>query len=376
MRIFGLALVLFVMVFKVSAQEPDPLFVEKIARQEKSIYLKKATFAESDSYSNSDIVYQRMEWKIDPNVLYIKGIVTSHFKSKIQNLDQIEFDLHSVMQVDSVHHKGISVEYERIDSKIIIPLAQSINEGQLDSVSVFYQGNPGNTGFGSFSKTIHDEVPNIWTLSEPYGAMDWWPCKQSLVDKIDSVDILVTSPEEYRTASLGLLVAEDVKNNKRTMHWKHRYPVATYLVAISVTNYTDYSDTLFMEDGKLIEVLNYVYPEDEQYARDKTPVTIDFLELFNNLIGEYPFAAEKYGHAQFGWGGGMEHQTMSFMYNFGFELVAHELAHQWFGDYITTGSWQDIWLNEGFATYLAGLSYENLLDGVWWPRWKKAQENL
>ncbi len=85
----------------------------------------------------------------------------------------------------------------------------------------------------------------------------------------------------------------------------------------------------------------------------------------------YPFADEKYGHAQFGWGGGMEHQTMSFLSDFGFDPIAHELAHQWFGDCITLSSWHDIWLNEGFATWATGLAYENLLDGVWWPVWRE-----
>jgi aminopeptidase N len=119
-------------------------------------------------------------------------------------------------------------------------------------VAVFYQGEPVSSGFGSFTQSVHgpDTIPVIWTLSEPYGAMEWWPCKQSLADKIDSIDIIVTSPEPYRTASNGVLVSEEVSDGFRTMHWKHRYPIVTYLVAIAVTNYENYSDFLELEDGR------------------------------------------------------------------------------------------------------------------------------
>jgi len=154
------------------------------------------------------------------------------------------------------------------------------------------------------------------------------------------------------------------------MHWKHRYPIATYLVAIAVTNYVDYSDTVQFDDGTQMNILNYVYPEYLETAKGATTITADLINVYSRLIGKYPFSKEKYGHAQFGWGGGMEHQTMSFMYNLDFELQAHELAHSWFGNYITLGTWQDIWLNEGFATYLTGLSYEHLFDGYYWPIWK------
>jgi aminopeptidase N len=356
----------------VIAQEDELFISDKIALEESRNFQLKSNFVEGQNNSLTDVIYQRMEWQVDPAIRYISGKVTTYFKSKTELLETIRFDLSDSLTVDSVIIRNTSTPFSHQNNKINIELPEPLLFNKLDSVSVFYHGIPPKSESGSFETSSHgpEFTPVLWTLSEPYGAMEWWPCKQSLADKIDSIDVIVTTPEEYKTASNGILVSEQVNDITKTMHWQHRFPIATYLVAIAVTNYERYSDFLKMENGDSIEILNYVYPEDLEDAKNKTPVTVEIMQLYQNLVGNYPFAAEKYGHAQFGWGGGMEHQTMSFMGSLGYGLIAHELAHQWFGDYITLGSWQDIWLNEGFATYLTGLSYE-YIETDWWPVWKQ-----
>lgn len=332
------------------------------------------SFRSSPFTQNYDLKYHRLEWTIDPAEYYIAGTVTTYFVPTENDFNEISFDLSTELEVDEVLYHGQSLNYQQLSGnqlKIILP--NTLSEGQLDSVSITYQGEPASSGFGSFGQGTHNGVPALWTLSEPYGAKDWWPCKQDLVDKIDSIDVIVRTPEAYRAASNGLLVGEWEDGNEKIYHWKHRYPIPAYLIAIAVTNFEVYSDWVPVDGGNDIEVLNYVFPEDLNYAQNSTGATVECMQLFNDLYGLYPFADEKYGHAQFGWGGGMEHQTMSFMGGFSHGLQAHELAHQWFGDKVTCGSWADIWLNEGFATYSEGLTYAYGLTSFNFKNWVKGK---
>jgi len=354
-----------------SQNRPDPNFLEKLSKH-KIEHFNRIRKVETNVGQNYDINYHRLEWEIDPTILYIKGVVSTYFKITENLVSEISFDIDTSLNVDSVVFNGSLMNFTHTDGVLSISLSNILDENHLDSVSVYYQGVPGNSGFGSFSQSWHDGSPIVSTLSEPYGAKDWWPCKQNLTDKIDSCDIFVKSDAQYDVASNGILVSEIIEGNNKTTHWKHKYPIAAYLIAIAVTDYSIYSEYAQLNNGDSLEVLNYVYPENFADAQLETPNTVEFIELFNELFIEYPFVEEKYGHAQFSWGGGMEHQTMSFMGNFGWQLQAHELAHQWFGDYITCGSWEDIWLNEGFATYLTGLAYL-YLNPSWWDLWKQIE---
>jgi aminopeptidase N len=358
------------------AQMPDPEFTEKVAIRESGRMLKLASFREQESYAETDLIYQRMEWNVDPAIKYITGKITSYFKVKSASINKISFDLLNNLVVDSVVQNKTRLIFSRSGDQVNISLENSLIKGEIDSLSVYYQGIPDASGFGSFVCGSHgSNVPVMWTLSEPYGAREWWPCKQSLADKVDSIDIIVNTPQQYRTAANGMLVSEKVTGNRRVMRWKHRYPIAAYLVAFAVTNYSDYSDWMTLSGGKNLPVVNFVYPETLSSAKLQTPQTIQAMEVYNQLFGEYPFSKEKYGHAQFGWGGGMEHQTMTFIVNFSFDLMAHELAHSWFGNCITLASWHDIWLNEGFATYATGLTFERLFNGTYWKQWKNNTTN-
>lgn len=328
--------------------------------------------------NNYDLKYHRLEFNVNPTQAFISGKVTSHFVAK-ENMNSMVFELVDNMVVSQVSQRGVSLPFtQNSNDEVVITLPQTLAQGVLDSVSVSYSGNPVSSGFGSFEVDTHNGHPVMWTLSEPFGAKAWWPCKQDLIDKVDVIDVYITTPRfdplnaEYIAVSNGVEIGQTIQGNNKTTHYRHQYPIPAYLIAIAVTNYSVYSHTV-ANNGAPFEIINYIYPEDLAYAQARTPITVDIMNLFADKFEPYPYADEKYGHAQFGWGGGMEHTTVSFMGSFGRSLIAHELGHQWFGNKVTCGSWRDVWLNEGFATYMSGMVIENFDGNGAFRSWKTDQ---
>ncbi|MBX7202278.1 MAG: T9SS type A sorting domain-containing protein [Bacteroidia bacterium] len=348
-------------------QDESTSHKQKTAKEQSFIGSQHDILRETEAI---DICYQRLEFQVNPAVRFIEGQVTTYFRMLEQATPSLSFDLSDSLVVDSVMYHGVRMLFQHSGNQVKVDVSESAD---FDSLTIVYHGRPPLNGLGSFiTTTTQGGRPVMWTLSEPYGARDWWPCRQTLGDKVDSLDVLVTTDSIYKVASNGVLVSRELgEDNLIIFHWRHRFPITPYLVAIAVSDYREIIEDIELRNGTMV-LHDFVYPESEFEWRLARPMVKACLSFFDSLLTPYPFTAEKYGHAQFGWGGGMEHQTMSFMVNLGAGLVAHELVHQWFGDWVTCGSWSDIWLNEGFASYLTGMYFERFRPN-YWPQWKKEQ---
>lgn len=351
-------LLLFLLAFHSKAQDTC-VETKDIYSEEKAHATARFNFLESgDPRFSYDMKYCRMDLRVNPSKAYISGSITMHFNTDMGGYYELGFNMFSGLNIDSAvyHGKQIST-YKASSDRLFANLPSILPANTLDSITLYFQGVP-SSSMGGFMVGQHAGIPILWTLSEPYASKDWWPCKQSLDDKIDSTDIFITCPKENLAGSIGLLVSSVSNDSEVTHHWKSNYPIVTYLIGITVSQYEEFTTYAKTISGDSFPVLSYVYQEDLSSALSTSATLLKMIANYTNLFGDYPFAKEKYGHAQFNRGGGMEHQTMSFIHDFNFPLVSHELAHQWFGDKLTCGSWKDIWLNEGFANYCEGLSEE------------------
>jgi len=319
-----------------------------------------------DFYQNAKMNYYDIKYlKLDITVQPKSTFITANCSYKVlvnQALDTFAIEFKQTMQLDSVYLNNVKTTFRRSNDHIYLPMQPVASAGAFLNLTFFYKGN---VAAGFFAGTDANGLDFTASVSESYQAREWFPAKQLLNDKIDSTDIWITTSADYKTGSNGLLKAVvDLRDNMKQYRWACRYPLSYYMPSIAVGNYLEYDNyakpASIAPDSILVQNMVYNNPTffDQNKARlDKTP---RFIEKFSELFGIYPFYKEKYGHSQADIGGGMEHATMTTLKNFEEQLVAHELAHQWFGDNVTCGSWNDIWVNESFATYSQYLMVEAL----------------
>lgn len=315
-----------------------------------------------------DVAYYRLDLDLR-NVAgqRIRGDMTALLRAVDAPVDSIYFDLSGAMDVDSVKMRGVRAAYSQVGDGLIVRPPYSPLTGEYEEVRVYYQGHPVETGFAAFGYSSHGGTPLIWSLSEPNGARQWWPCKDRPDDKADSLDVLLRAPAGLVATSNGLLVDTiNHQDGSHTFHWKHRYPITTYLVCVTATDYVRIEDFYSPAPGDTMLVEHFVYPEWLQMAERDFSITPEAIGTLAERYGPYPFLREKYGHSLFPWSGGMEHQTNT---SYGSSLITglnrfdwltvHELSHQWWGDMTSPADWRDVWLNEGFATFSEAIWYEH-----------------
>jgi aminopeptidase N len=308
-----------------------------------------------------DVHYYDLGIGVDIEAEEIHGAVEIHFTSNSAGLENIQLDFSGEMVIDSIYLNAAT--YNHFSDILSIVLDGSYEPGQSVAVGIAYHGHPVENGFKGFDfQTQYNQAgrpPMISTLSEPYGARTWWPCKDVPTDKADSVRVSITVEDGLTAVSNGLLVSETPNlDGTRTWVWEHHYPITTYLVSLAITDYHYWNDMYQFADGDSMLLEYWMYPS---YATEanvaRWNLTGNMLDAFGEAYGKYPFYEEKYGMAQFEWGGAMEHQTCSSMGSSSENTIAHELAHQWWGDLVTCSNFHHIWINEGFATYS---------EALWW----------
>ena len=322
--------------------------------------------------ANNDLLYYHLDIRVDPEKKFISGKNTIRFKM-LKDDTRIQLDLTLALNIDKVLLGTVPLKYEREFGAVFVDFPQTLKKGRTYSIDFYYSGTPVTTGrFGVFTFGKDPEGrPWIYTACEGIGASMWWPNKDQWRDEVENMRISVSIPSSLVDVSNGKFVGKtDLGDGYTRWDWFVHYPINNYDVALNIGNYVHFSDRL-----KDLPLDFYVLPEDLKKAKKQFVQAKGMIEAFQHYFGEYPFKKDGYKLVEVPYAG-MEHQSAVAYGNhfangylerdwtgvgispkFDF-IIIHESGHEWFGNSITAADPSDMWIHEGWTTYLESLYVE------------------
>jgi aminopeptidase N len=322
--------------------------------------------------ANNDLLYYHLDIRVDPEKQTVSGKNTIRFKM-LEDGTRIQLDLLETLTIDKILLGTTPLKYERDSGAVFVDFPQTLRAGQVYSIDFYYSGHPveiGRFGGMTFKK---DPAGRVWinTACEGDGASVWWPNKDQWRDEVESMDISVAIPNGLVDVSNGKFMGKsDLGDGYTRWDWHVHYPINNYDVSLNIGSYVQFSDQL----GEL-PLDFYVLPEDLEKAKSQFAQAKGMIEAFQHYFGAYPFAEDGYKLIETPYLG-MEHQSavaygnlfkngylgrdwtgvgISLRFDF---IIIHESGHEWFGNSITAADPSDMWIHEGWTTYLEGLYVE------------------
>jgi aminopeptidase N len=323
--------------------------------------------------ANNDLLFYHLDVRVDPDKKFISGTNTIRFKM-LQDGTRIQLELYPTLQIEKIAMGTATLKYERDGPTFFVDFPQTLRVGHTYSIDVHYSGNPTETGrFGCFTfKKDTAGHPWINTACEGTGAYVWWPNKDQWRDEPQQgMEVSVAVPNDLMDVSNGKFMGKkDLGDGYTRWDWKVHYPINNYDVALNIGNYVHFDDKF---QGLALDY--YVLPEDLDGAKRQFAQVPGMMKAYYHYLGEYPFKKDGYKLIEVPYAG-MEHQSAVAYGNhfangylnrdwtgvgisprFDF-IIIHESGHEWFGNAITAADKSDMWIHEGWTTYLESLYVE------------------
>ena len=303
---------------------------------------------------------------------FISGKNSIRFKM-LQDGTRIQLDLHPALNIDKILLGATPLKYERDSGAVFVDFPETLHAGQEYTIDFYYSGHPLQTArFGGFTFGKDPAGrPWIYTACEDIGASVWWPNKDQWRDEVENMQISVAIPNGLVDVSNGKFVGKtDLGDGYTRWDWLVQYPINNYDVSLNIGNYVHFSDQL----GDL-PLDFYVLPEDLDKAKKQFAQAKGMIEAYQHYFGEYPFQKDGYKLVEVPYSG-MEHQSAVTYGNhftngylgrdwtgvgvspkFDF-IIIHESGHEWFGNSVSAADRSDMWIHEGWTTYLEVLYVE------------------